>query len=154
MKPLEFSSAPNSQSKIDQDYFYRLVEPIIGKVCWQIRLGYGQELCLEIGEKIPYHSPILDDEFKGEWQLGTRASEWAIYENTPRLYIKSGKDEALIKKKIAAVEEHKIQRVGILFSLFTHYYFDFGRYQLIIPDQENHEDLPLWELFMPDRQVL
>ena len=80
MKPLEFSSAPNSQSKIDQDYFYRLVEPIIGKVCWQIRLGYGQELCLEIGEKIPYHSPILDDEFKGEWQLGTRASEWAIYE--------------------------------------------------------------------------
>jgi|688.fasta_scaffold03100_26 hypothetical protein len=44
------------------------MQPLVGQLCWQARLGYGDELCLEFGERIPYNSPLLEDEFKGEWQ--------------------------------------------------------------------------------------
>ena len=42
-------------------------------------MSYGQELCLEIGAKKTYSSAQLKGELKGEWQLGTRASDWSIF---------------------------------------------------------------------------
>lgn len=154
MNPLNFLSTSNSQSKINQDYFYRLVKPIYGQICWQARLGYGQELCLEIGKKIPYHSPILNGEFKGEWQLGTRASDWAIYRK-PDSFVKSSHEETLIKQIITKINGQKIVEIKIAeYTSSFCYLFELGRYSLIIPEQKNNDDLPLWELFLPDRQVL
>ncbi|QUS61194.1 hypothetical protein [Synechocystis sp. PCC 7338] len=157
MNPLNFSSVAKPQLIITQDYFYHLIESIYGQICWQIRLDYGQELCLEIGKKIPYHSQILSGEFKGEWQLGTRASDWAIYKKrhptirNSDLLIKSSDNEKLIKQEIAKINKQKIQKIEIV---DLYYLFDFGLHSLIIPEQKTQDDLPLWELFMPDRQIL
>ncbi|UAJ73381.1 hypothetical protein IQE94_03415 [Synechocystis sp. PCC 7339] len=157
MNPLNLSSTAKPEVGITKDYFYSLIQSIYGQTCWQIRLGYGQELCLEIGKKIPYHSPALSGEFKGEWQLGTRASDWAIYRkkysattNSDSL-IKSSDYEKSIKQKITKISGQKIHKIEIVDFL---YLFDFGLYNLIIPDQKTADDLPLWELFMPNNQIL
>ncbi|MBD2655100.1 hypothetical protein H6G45_16725 [Synechocystis sp. FACHB-383] len=163
MNPLKFLSTAKPQTKITKDCFYSLIQPIYGQTCWQIRLGYGQELCLEIGKKIPYHSPALSGEFKGEWQLGTRASDWTIYKkrhpavrNSDSL-MKSSDHEKLIKQKIAKINGQKIYEIEVIDFQevdFSYYLFDFGLYNLIIPDQKIEDDLPLWELFMPNNQIL
>jgi hypothetical protein len=38
--------------KSDLQSLRKKIKPILGQSCWQARLGYGDELCLEIGEKI------------------------------------------------------------------------------------------------------
>jgi hypothetical protein len=152
------SSTNKSSKKLDQDYLNHLINSRIkGQVCWQAHLDYGQELCLEIGQKIPYHSPKLQDEYKGEWQLGTRASDWSIVigRKKPRFFVRSSEDEAIIKKKIDELNDQIISSIEIIKYLPSYCYrFNLGRYALLIPEQSHDEDLPLWELFMPDRHVL
>jgi hypothetical protein len=152
------SSINKSSKKLDQHYLNHLINSQIkGKVCWQAHLDYGQELCLEIGQKTLYHSPKLQGEYKGEWQLGTRASDWSIVirGKKPRFFVRSSEDEAIIKKKIERLNDQKISGIEIIkYPTSYCYRFNLGRYALLIPEQNNDDDLPLWELFMPDHRVL
>ena len=152
------SSTNTSPKKLDQHYLNHLINSQInGKICWQARLDYGQELCLEIGQRTPCHSPKLQDECKGEWQLGTRASDWSIVirGKKPRFFVRSSEDEAVIKQKIERLNDQIISSIEIIrYPPGYCYRFNLGRYALLIPEQNSYDDLPLWELFMPDRRVL
>jgi len=39
---------------------------------------YGDEVCLELGEKRPYDSQLLAGELQGTWQITTQASDWTL----------------------------------------------------------------------------
>jgi len=155
--PGTFSTLTPPQ-ELNQRYLDRLInEYINGKICWQARLDYGQELCLEIGNQVPYDSPALQGEYKGEWQLGTRASDWGIVARGKirDFLVQSSEDEVSIKKKIQRLNNQIISSIEIIkYSPGYCYRFNLGRYALLIPEQNSYDDLPLWELFMPDRRVL
>lgn len=159
MNTPSISSTNTFPKRLNQDYLNCLInDHINGKICWQAHLDYGQELCLEIGTKTSCDSPALQDEYKGEWQLGTRASFWAIFINDKNkldLFIRSSEDTAIIKKKIEQLNNQTMEGIKINKSNPDfHYRFNFGHYVLLIPEQNNYDDLPLWELFMADRRVL
>ncbi|AGF50477.1 slr1778 [Synechocystis sp. PCC 6803] len=154
------SSTNTSPQKLDQRYLNKLINlQINGKICWQAHLGYGQELCLEIGQKIPYSSPRLQGESKGEWQFGTRASDWSIITagKRPCFFVKSSEDESIIRSKIEKLNNQVVKGIRIInYSPGYCYCFNLGHYDLLIPDQNNDDGLSLWELFIPepDRLVL
>ena len=39
---------------------------------------YGDEVCLELGEKRPYDSQLLAGQPQGTWQITTQASDWSL----------------------------------------------------------------------------
>jgi flagellin-specific chaperone FliS len=64
-----------------KDAFSNLYDSIVNKNCTFIRLGYGSQLRIGIGEKIYYKHPKLEGKYHGEWDLITRAFTWRISKN-------------------------------------------------------------------------
>jgi hypothetical protein len=55
-----------------------ILRALHGVQCWRARLGYGDELRLDLGEPRPYRHPSMGGRLKGSWVLGTRASSWQL----------------------------------------------------------------------------
>jgi hypothetical protein len=51
---------------------------LVGQPCWHLGFSYGDELCAHFGEKLTYGSGPLVGNNHGEWELGTRASQWVL----------------------------------------------------------------------------
>ena len=144
--------------KIKTDSNLKLLEqkilPIIGQVCWQARLGYGGELCLEIGKKIPYDSPLLRNEYKGDWQFGSRGSLWKL----DGFMINSDLEEKELLSKLKVIEGTKITKFAIQFEpSFPQLIIEFDNkhtFSLLISPNSFDRDMSCWELFMPNRRII
>jgi hypothetical protein len=74
----------------DPEYLHALVTAIIGQRCFKVDLSYAAELMLHIGDPVSYNNKLLEDEQKGSWILGTRASNWRILLTKPPVIVTSG----------------------------------------------------------------
>ncbi|UXE62316.1 MAG: hypothetical protein KA717_05785 [Woronichinia naegeliana WA131] len=164
--------------KIKTDSDLKLLEqkirPIIGQVCWQARLGYGGELCLEIGKKIPYNSPLLRDEYKGEWQFGSRGSNWKLVGDGFIHFNNLEKEKLSSKLKI--IEGTKITKFAIailhkphrprfseliiefdekyILELFISIHTSDGTFIGFNSSDRDLRDMSYWELFMPNNRII
>ncbi len=52
---------------------------LFGKSCCRQRVGIARSLIVGFGDRVPRKNKIrLNDEFKGEWELGTFSAEWCV----------------------------------------------------------------------------
>ncbi|WP_224409279.1 hypothetical protein [Oscillatoria salina] len=168
-------------SETDLKQLQEIVKNICGEICWEAKLSYGDELSLEIGDKIPYSHKLMKNKQKGSWTFGTRGSQWKLYsiyftldfpansQNTvsllnsseisrkriSELIVSSESELEIIKEKIKLVEGNEISKFELEYpSLVLKISFN-NKYELqVFPDWEDDYDLPYWELFTPDNMLL
>src|SRR5712691_6543482 len=54
------------------------IQGLVGKKCWLVAFGYGPELHLHLGARIPYEYPKMAGKKHGSWRLGTCGTSWTI----------------------------------------------------------------------------
>ena len=54
-------------SKADLDGLHAITSELVGKPCWSAKLGYGDELTLDIGGRVPRLPRSTPPREKGEW---------------------------------------------------------------------------------------
>jgi hypothetical protein len=137
----------------DLDPLQEIVQEILGEVCWQASLSYGDELSLDIGKKIPYPQKAMAGREGGSWILGCRASKWVL-ESPSQVIASSQLTSEEIKQKIKVVEGTKIANFKIDYpDLILRVEFSTGCELKVFPDLEDL-DLSDWELFTPDDMLV
>lgn len=141
-----------------------ITKPIIGEICHQVILSYGDELRLDFGEMSAYTHPKLTHLRKGDWQLGTRATPWILKQGDQVLTaslpvnIDAEIDDSeidTVKKVVQQLENKKL----IDFVIDAHninltLVFEEDYKLILQPDLQDDSGLAYWELFMPTEQVL
>jgi hypothetical protein len=129
------------------------MKPLVGQLCWQARLGYGDELCLEFGKRVPYESPLLADEFKGEWQLGSRGSNWLLSYNG-KILASSKLKRKQVSPFLKRIEGTKVTQITIDPKLSLNFDNQCCLLIKLNPDDLESQDLAAWELFTPNHRIL
>jgi hypothetical protein len=135
----------------DLEGLQAIVRGLLGQSCWRAALSYGDELCLHIGEKVPYAHRALAGQVKGAWIFGTRGTAWRLDAPTETL-ASSDDDPLLARQRVTAVEGAAVIgfEVGLPDWVLT-VSFANGYRLLVLPSPEDDaEDLPYWELFTPE----
>ncbi|MEW6499776.1 MAG: hypothetical protein AB1589_46030 [Cyanobacteriota bacterium] len=141
-----------------------ITQPIIGEICHQVRLSYGDELRLDFGQMSAYSHPKLAHLRKGRWQFGTRATPWILKQGDRILTssltvdIDAEINEVeidTVKKELQQLENKKLINLLVDARNISLTLLFEGDYKLILePDLEDDSGLSYWELFMPTEQVL
>lgn len=144
------------QQKIEQASEIRIVEKllegIIGELCWGVRLSFGNELRLEIGPKLP--DPVLKGKEKGHWRLGASTSKW-ILEIPDSNLVDSNDELVLIKEKIKLIEGNYVNEFKIDWpKLGIEIIFSNQMKLKILPIWNKQSELAHWEFFMPNSMFL
>jgi hypothetical protein len=139
----------------DLDKLHELTKAIIGQPCWNIRLGYGEELKLEIGEQVPYRHPYFAGQYQGAWMLGSRGTDWTL-KLPDGMLLNSDDDIEIIKQKIQGIVNTDIVSFNAQYPGFSLVIsFSNGAVLNIAPSAEDLLfDLAYWELFMPENKHL
>ncbi|CBN57680.1 MULTISPECIES: hypothetical protein [Kamptonema] len=132
-----------------------IVSVIIGELCWNARMSYGDELYLYIGERIPILNKLMKGKEQAAWMLGTRGTDWTLESPTKEIITSSKELPEVFKEKVKVIE-------GTTITAFeTHYpdliltvEFSNGCKLKIFPDLADDFDLSYWELFTPDNMLL
>jgi hypothetical protein len=144
----------------DLNKIKQLTSGILGEVCWKARLGYGDELKLEIGAKV--HPKIRGTKRKeewGAWMLGSRGTAWQLVaqDGTPIAWNVSQDDYAPdgTDQKLQCLVNTRITGFEALYpSLGLKVTFDNGHQLMILPSAKDDEfDLSYWELFTPETVI-
>ncbi|GFE68255.1 hypothetical protein [Chroococcus sp. FPU101] len=149
----------NIIEKIKQDQYLELlrkiVSPIITLICWSVRISYGDEVKLHIGDKVPYSSKKLIYLEKGSWVFGTRGTDWKLlYQD--QVITSSVLNVETFEQKIKVIEGSKISDFDIHYpSLVLTITFSNNYHLIILPDLEDDDsDVAYWELFTPEHMVI
>jgi hypothetical protein len=140
----------------DLDQLREKIKPILGQLCWEVRLSYGDELCLEIGKEIAYNSAFLQDQLKGEWQFGSRGTEWQLLYNK-QIITTSDLDSEQTLPYLKLLEGTSIIEFDSHYSdLMLTIGFNNGYQLKVIPDltDTEYQDVACWELFTPNNRIL
>ena len=137
---------------------------MIGEICHQVTLSYGDELRLDFGEMSAYTHPKLAHLRKGSWQFGTRATLWSLKQGhkvlTTSLQVDIDEERYdqeidALKKVLRQLENKKLIKLALVGNDLDLTLFFEERYQLILePDLQDDSGLTYWELFMPTKQLL
>lgn len=128
-----------------------LTSGILGELCWEARLGYRDELKLEIGAK---KTDELGD--YGAWMLGSRGTAWKLMARDGTLiteyYERDVPTPDEVRENIQTIANNRITAFEVLYpTLGLEVTFDNGNKLLIAPtDYDDEWDLPYWELYTPD----
>jgi hypothetical protein len=137
----------------DLDTLQGITRKILGELCWDAGLSYGDELSVEIGQKIPYTQKSMAGVAHGAWSLGTRGSEWTL-ELQGEVIASSQLEPEEIKQKVKVIEGTKISIFETTYpDLILIVGFSNGCQLKVFPDFEDL-DLSCWELFTPDLMLL
>lgn len=139
----------------DLVHLRKIVQNLIGKPCWQTGISYGDELCLEIGKKLPYTHKFFAGQNKGEWGFGTRGTDWQLISPKGIIITSSVENVEVFKEKVKIIE-------GTTITAFeTHYPdliltvgFSNGCELKLFPDLEDDSEVSYWELFTPYNMLL
>lgn len=146
--------------KLNMQQVQEKVNGLCNKRCFEASLSYGEELRLEFGnEYILIKTPKFTIK-RGEWSLGTRASNWTLNyqnhnQNQKELIVSSNADSETVRNHIVQLENKlvtscKVNTDGSLQIDFEKYYI-FNVY----PNFEDSKDgLAYWELLIPNNKVL
>ncbi|MBW4470054.1 MAG: hypothetical protein KME45_06575 [Stenomitos rutilans HA7619-LM2] len=137
---------------------YAIASRVIGETCWKATLSYGDELTLHFGEQIPYTHPSMAGKHKGSWILGTRGTAWQLNNPSDASATLDTKAAMLdiFKRELRQLEGNILQSLKIDYPVLgLTLNFSQGIHLTITPPVRYDEfDLPYWELFTPDHQVL
>jgi hypothetical protein len=70
-----------------------------GRYFNKAEVSYADELVLHFGTPIAYENPLLADESRGQFLLGTRGSKWTIAMRDPPFTISSGESGVDVEEK-------------------------------------------------------
>jgi hypothetical protein len=140
------------QAPADLDGLHDLTRELVGKACWSAKLGYGDELTLDLGGRVPRLPRSVPPKEKGEWVVRARATPWVI---EPAPGDPSEHDaEALMRM----IEGATITAVEIGYpDLWLEITFSNQCTLSLVPepdDDEEEDPLAYWELFGPRHAVL
>ena len=137
----------------DLETIQQIINPILGQKCWEASHSYGDELCLEIGPRIPYANKLMAGKEKGAWRLGTRATSWKLAYGD-KIVASNKLETEEIKRKVMLVEGASIIAFDISYpKLMFQVGFSNG-YKLVLEPDEEDLDFPYWELFTPQEMLL
>ena len=144
----------NSQKRIrrtrDLSTLQRRLTPLVGEVCSRARLGYGDELKIDCGKMVPYHSAKLHGQVRGEWCLGSRGTFWVIEWDGKTTTSRSRRSS--ISDALEAVTGRIIKDVAVAYRQLALSIQLGDACRLVIEERQREatEDvLPMWELFTP-----
>lgn len=131
---------------------------VVGETCWKVALSYGDELTLHFGEQIPYLQPSMAGKKKGAWILGTRGTAWQLDQSSDTTVTQDAEADilSLLKREVRRLEGNILQSLNIGYPVLSlSLNFNQGSQLTITPSIRDDEfDLPYWELFTPNHQVL
>ena len=133
----------------------RTIEGIVGKSCAKIAFGYGGELHLHFGAKLPYENPKLSGGTKGEWRLNTCGTGWVLF--TPHGCVASTSvNEAFLQSELRVLGNAKVVdfEIGIPNNIITVEFENNCLLRIIPSPKDDKFDLPYWDLFMPNHMVV
>lgn len=58
-----------------------IIRPALGKKCCRVRVGAYKSLSLGFGGKKYHNNQKIDDDFYGEWEMGTYYCAWRVCKN-------------------------------------------------------------------------
>ncbi len=150
--PEEIVQKINQESDLDK--LIEITREMLGEPCWQASLSYGDELCLDVGEKIPYSHKKMVGFYTGSWMFGTRGTEWRL-ESPSGIITTSAEEPEIFKQKVKAVEGTTITAFETSYpDLVLTVGFSNGCKLLVFPDLADDFDLSYWELFTPHNMLL
>ena len=129
----------------------RLLTVIVGKPCWQIRFGYGDEIFIDIGDQISYCLVVNGVEFpkkKGEFIVASYGTDWILMKGG-EIVTRSSESRDVINAKLSGLIGNLIVRIEVAFPKLTFTVFMEGDYALSITPQAEDDkiDLPYWQVF-------
>jgi len=136
----------------DLDELKQFTKSIVGELCWQSHLTYGDELILDIGEKTPSNSKPFPYEMYGAWWLGSRGTTWSIISKDKNVIGTSDDDIEKIRQIITTLENVTVTRfepqypnLGLIME------FSNSNVLLIDPDEEDrsYAEVAFWYLKTP-----
>ena len=134
---------------------YALVQGLEGKKCWKAAFGYGGELHLHFGARLPCRNPNMAGESKGAWIFGTCGTPWHFVTPEGSVSSENQCEEELVPQ-IRELEGATVTKVAIsLPDGAITIYFTNKRRLLVTPSaRDRRYDVPYWELFMPHHKFL
>jgi hypothetical protein len=141
---------------VDEDLseLKQIIRSIIGQICWSASLSYGDELTLDIGEKIPCKQKVMAGKYQGEWILGTRGSEWSL-ESPSGIITSTAEPAEVFEEKVKVIEGTTITDIDTNYpDLVLIVGFSNGYQLKVFPDLEDDFDLSYWELFTPNNRLV
>jgi hypothetical protein len=136
----------------DLDQLRQITSNLINKPCWNARLGYGDELTLDIGARVPCHPKLGPGREKGEWVLRARATPWRLEppEGSPET---PGDVPDLLQRIVGTtITDFETSYSNLALEVT----FSNGYTLILMPETDEDDDDPLayWELFTPDNKLL
>lgn len=140
----------------DIGQLHAIANRVVGEICWKAALSYGDELTLHFGEQIPYLQPSMAGRKKGAWILGTRGTAWQLDQPVGTTINAEADLLSILKREVRQLEGSILQSLDIGYPVLSlSLNFSQGSQLTITPSIRDDEfDLPYWELFTPDCQVL
>jgi hypothetical protein len=136
---------------------HRWVAALIGEPVVSAVFTYGGELEIHLGERQPYEHPRLKNDFRGEWLVATRASEWLAIDGHAIL-ARAGDDESEAGEQLAELTNRHVTDASFREADLSLFLGLQGGYSLAIlgrPVKRRRPDaIACWELRSPDHREL
>ena len=132
----------------------KLLNNIINEVCWEAGISYGDELVLELGEKIPKEN-LLAGCCEGSWSVTSRSSMWNLSFQSSLIASSEQNIDDIIKEKIKIIEGKSVTGIDIIYPSLALSLFMSTDYHLLIQsvEEDNEYDMPYWEIYLPENML-
>ena len=134
---------------IDAEQLAQAAQGLVGQRRWKVRLAYGDELHLHLGDRVSYSSPRMAGRQRGAWRLGTRASDWTV-RRAEQTIASTDAPEAveialpgMIEGGAVSALEPSADDSGVRIA------FDNESVLMIVPAADEDWSLAAWELSTP-----
>ncbi len=140
----------------DLDRLHGVVGGLLNQKCWKVGFGYGEELRLHLGARIPYGSPRMAGKYMGEWRLATCGTTWVLFTPKNGLVHSNRGSERTLAAKAKVLEGARIESldVSVPSNALVIRFSNKCLFMVIPQPQDDRYDLPYWELFTPNHMVL
>lgn len=139
----------------DLDQLRAILGGVVGEICWGPRVGYAEELKLDIGAHIPYTNRLLKGKEHGSWMFGSRGTAWELT-SANSLWVSSDDEEDVIRQKIQVIKDTTITDIDVRYpDLDLILTFSNGYQLTILPTEDDDEyEVAYWELFTPNKMIV
>jgi hypothetical protein len=127
----------------------------LGKTCCKTIISYGDELRLEIGDRIACQPKAIAGQEESEWEFGTRGTDWQLIADYGNLLTNSAENVEVFKSKVKILEGTTITKFETNYpDLVLTIGFSNGCELKLFPDLADDSEVSCWELFTPDNMLL
>lgn len=149
------NSAQQMLTSSDLGVVHEIVDRLLGKICWQARFSYGDELTLHFGDRVSYAQPSMANLEKGSWILGTRGTHWQL-SRAFNCIVNSDATPEIMRENVRQIEGLALTALDINYPSLGLVLIFGERLQLSVLTclADDEYELPYWELFTPEQYVL